>query len=49
MAQNPQVIGGADGSTGILLLGLSPEGLTLLLTLALALAAGLGLWATRRR
>lgn len=37
------------GPTGIYLLGLSSTGLTLLFTLAAALAAGVGLWLTRKK
>lgn len=49
MANTPGVIGGADRPTGIYLLGLSSTGLTLLFTLAAALAAGAGLWLTRKK
>ena len=49
MANTPGVIGGADGPAGIYLLGLSSTGLTLLFTLAAALAAGVGLWLTRKK
>ncbi len=45
MANTPGVIGGADGPTGIYLLGLSSTGLTLLFTLA----AGAELWLTRKK